>query len=101
MKACFGKNLDPDSPIFIGALKKSFMDLEVSVTPKIHAVFYHVSEFCSKHLKGLGFYSEQAMESVHFDFKSEQLQDTIQSPRILFARAESLSSIQCAAYLIN
>ena len=39
------------------------------MTPKVHAVFYHVSEFCEKKQMGLGFFSEQEMECVHFEFK--------------------------------
>lgn len=46
------------------------MELGIEVTPKVHAVFFHVKEFCEKNGLGLGFFSEQAMESVHFDFKS-------------------------------
>ena len=48
--------------------KKSYLHLEISITPKVHAVFHHIKDFCSKTAKGLGVYSEQAMETVHFDF---------------------------------
>lgn len=33
-------------------------------------VFYHIENFCENSKRGLGFYSEQAMESVHSDFKT-------------------------------
>lgn len=68
VKACFGKLLYPNFKKNIRDFKRSYLDLGVSVTPKVHAVFYHVEDFCSKNQKGLGGYSEQAMESVHFDF---------------------------------
>ncbi|KAJ6639768.1 hypothetical protein Bhyg_12515, partial [Pseudolycoriella hygida] len=67
---CFGKKLNPEYDKSIDKFKKSFMDLKVSVTPKIHAVFFHIKDFCSRHQNGLGFYSEQAMEAAHFEFKT-------------------------------
>lgn len=70
VKSCFGQHLDPNFEISLLNFKDSFLDLNVSVTPKIHAVFYHVGDFCRKHQKALGFYSEQTMEAVHFEFKS-------------------------------
>ena len=44
-----------------------------SVTPKVHVVEKHVVEFLKYkgEIAGLGFYSEQAMESGHRDFKLE------------------------------
>lgn len=69
VKACFGQTLDPNFEKHINDFKTSFLELEVSVTPKIHAVFFHVAEFCNSHEKALGFFSEQAMEAVHFEFK--------------------------------
>ena len=46
------------------------MNLKIPVTHKIHAVFHHIQEFCDKKKMGLGYYSEQAAESIHSDFKS-------------------------------
>lgn len=69
VKACFGTHLDPQYITYINNFKKSYLDLDISVTPKVHSVFFHIEEFCSKHHKGLGWYSEQAMESVHYEFK--------------------------------
>ena len=40
----------------------------VNVTPKIHTIFHHVTEFCGQ-FGALGRYSKQASESVHADFK--------------------------------
>ncbi|CAH1098718.1 unnamed protein product [Psylliodes chrysocephalus] len=52
----------------IQLFKESYEALGISVTPKIHAIFFHVSDFCLKTWNGLGFYSEQAIESLHHDF---------------------------------
>lgn len=68
VNACFGKTLDEKFKMKIAAFKESFLALDIRVTPKVHAVFFHVSEFCEPKLKGLGFFSEQATEAVHFDF---------------------------------
>lgn len=69
VKACFSQNLEPNFQECIAKFRESYLDLEISITPKVHAVFFHVEDFCLKHKKGLGFFSEQAMEAVHFDFK--------------------------------
>ncbi len=45
------------------------MKLAIPVTPKIHAIFDHIAEFCQKRGIGLGNFSEQASESVHHDFQ--------------------------------
>lgn len=70
VSACFGKDLDQNYTECIEDFKESYLSLGVSVTPKVHAVFFHIGQFCKLHGIGLGFFSEQAMESVHFDFKS-------------------------------
>ena len=47
--------------------------LGITVTPKVHLLETHASEFLEmmggEH--GLGYYSEQAMESMHKDLKKE------------------------------
>ena len=54
--------------------------LPTNVTPKVHAVFHHVGEFCGMVNKGLGPWSEQAAESLHSDFtkmwQNYKLRDT-------------------------
>lgn len=68
VKDCFGKELKPSYKASISQFKKSYLDLDISVTPKIHAIFFHVPKFCETMNVGLGVYSEQAFESVHHDF---------------------------------
>lgn len=70
VKSCFGLELEENYCESIDQFKTSYLDLGKDVTPKIHAIFFHVRDFCMKHKKGLGFFSEQAMESVHFDFQT-------------------------------
>lgn len=66
--SCFSVKLDPAFVTDIKLFKESYEALGISITPKIHAIFFHVSDFCSKTGMGLGFYSEQAVESLHHDF---------------------------------
>lgn len=67
--SCFSNSLNPDFAKLIDNFKKSYLDLGISVTPKVHCIFVHVKEFCKKHQVGLGIFSEQAFESVHHEFK--------------------------------
>lgn len=67
--SCFGGELNCDYETYIDRFKDSYMDLGISVTPKVHAVFHHVIDSCNKTQKPLGNFSEQASESVHADFK--------------------------------
>ncbi|KAJ8672767.1 hypothetical protein QAD02_004027 [Eretmocerus hayati] len=68
--SCFSNSLDSKYVSYIKKFRCSFLDLGISVTPKVHAVFNHVKYFCEKVGRGLGFYSEQSVESVHADFKT-------------------------------
>ena len=71
--SCFGQHLDPAYEEKISRFSKQYRTLNISVTPKVHVIEKHVPEFLK--LKGeetgLGFWSEQAMESGHHDFKLE------------------------------
>lgn len=65
---CFGIELRPDYTSSLDSFRESYAALNISVTPKVHAIWFHVREFCEKHQEGLGFYSEQAGESLHHEF---------------------------------
>ena len=67
--SCFSYTLAEGWLESIENFKTEFLALNIRVTPKVHAVMFHVSEFCLKHGKGLGMFSEQASESVHANFK--------------------------------
>ena len=44
--------------------------LPATITPKVHPVFYHVSQFISQNQQGLGLFSKQeAREVLHSNFK--------------------------------
>lgn len=46
-----------------------FKNVGLRITPKIHAVLFHISQFCVAYGYGLGVVSEQASESVLANFK--------------------------------
>lgn len=66
--ACFSLHLEPNFETYIDNFERNFKVLNISVTSKIHAVFFHVKQFCKTFGIGLGFFSEQAFESVHHDY---------------------------------
>ena len=67
--ACFGPKLDETGfKRKLGKFKEAYLQLGVAVTPKLHCIFTHVDQFCSKTGKSLGPLSEQAVESLHHDF---------------------------------
>ena len=45
------------------------MKMVITVTPKVHAVMFHIAEFCLMTGQGLYPWSEQTGKSVHHDFK--------------------------------
>ena len=67
--SCFGQNLDPDYESKIAQFQQSYIKLPISVTPKAHAVFFHVLQFIKTKKMGLGLFSEQATEALHSNFK--------------------------------
>ena len=69
VSACYGYELQKGYKTKINNFRRTYLALGISVTPKVHAVFHHVSEFCDLTKKGLGSWSEQASESIHHDFK--------------------------------
>ena len=68
VNSCFGMELDPEYEKYIKDFKELYLTLRISVTPKVHILIEHVPDFCKKHVRSLGWYSEQALESCHHDF---------------------------------
>merc|ERR1712055_839787 len=66
--SCFGMTLEPGYENDIIRFKEIYVDLGLSITPKVHILIEHVPDFCKKHGHSLGMYSEQALESSHYDF---------------------------------
>ena len=68
---CFSIKLQTSYKTSINNFSKLYRDLGISVTPKVHMVERHIVDFfeLKGEAAGMGFYSEQAMEAVHHDFK--------------------------------
>ena len=60
--------LDPNYESYIIKFKEIYGDLGISITPKVHILVHHVPEFIKKHQRSLGWYSEQSIETIHYDF---------------------------------
>ena len=61
--ACYTNKLASNYKEKIKAFRIAYKKLKISVTPKVYAVFHHISEFCDLVKMGVGPYSEQAAES--------------------------------------
>ena len=73
--SCFGNHLSDDYAEKIGLYKDAYKALNLKVSPKVHALVNHVTDFFEVFANtypgcGLGFWSEQASESVHYSFQS-------------------------------
>ena len=68
VESCFSHQLQQDFLRKIDEFRKSYAQLHIPVTQKVHAVLFHVPEFCTLKNQGLGPWSEQTSESVHHDF---------------------------------
>ena len=72
---CFGKHVVPGYKEAICSFSQLYRKVVgLSVTPKVHCLEAHVGQFLDMQKEkyngfGLGYWSEQASESVHFDFK--------------------------------
>ena len=70
VQSCYGNELSPNYKDKITKFRKCYMKLKINVTPKIHAVFHHIIEFCEMKKLGLGPWSEHTAELVHHYFKT-------------------------------
>uniref|UniRef100_A0A1I8HLA7 Solute carrier family 35 member F4 n=1 Tax=Macrostomum lignano TaxID=282301 RepID=A0A1I8HLA7_9PLAT len=74
--SCFGMSVCGDFENRVRAFEQAYIDLGIRVTPKVHAVIDHVVQFLNmsnlagEPKKGLGFWSEQVVETAHHDFSS-------------------------------
>ena len=73
---CFGMTLGVGYMAAIKEFKKDYLELGITVTPKAHIVFQHITEFLQivntqnyNEPVGLGYYSEQSFEALHSDMK--------------------------------
>lgn len=76
----FGSRYNPHYERLISNFRDKYLDLGISITPKMHYIFFHISDFLKDHPEGLAKYCEQTGESVHHDFKevwaSHKINDT-------------------------
>ena len=72
VSGCYGKLVDTSYKKYIRDFSISFEALNISETPSIHAVKTHILDFFERNGtdNGLGIYSEQASESVHYDWEA-------------------------------
>ena len=69
VSACYGDDLQLDYANKIKVFSGEYRKLGINITPKIHAVMFHIEEFCTLTGRGLAPWSEQTSESIHHDFK--------------------------------
>ena len=76
--SCFSNQLIEGYGDRIKEFKRSLNHLRdakgkpINIINKMHILFEHVEDFCILTNRGLGYYSEQAKEAIHHDFKSTQ-----------------------------
>ena len=70
VQGCLSSDLAGDYKEAIKSFRRAYLDLGITVIPKVHIIFSHLEEFftLTKQRNGLGLYSEQHFESVHHDF---------------------------------
>ena len=105
VESCYGTKLATDYKEKIKKFKSAYLALKISVTPKVHAIFYHIEEFCDYSGTGLGPNSEQTSESLHHEWKKTwkdyNVRDTSNSKygeNLLKAVRKFNSSIFCILY---
>ena len=69
-ESCFGMELLPSFKSDIQEFKRCYDLLGINVINKVHVLVDHVPEFCERKQKALGYFTEQASEAVHCDFKT-------------------------------
>lgn len=65
---CYGRDLNEDYKDKISKIKNDYMQLEISVIPKVHAVFFHIQEFCDLTGSRLGTWNEQLVSHYNQEF---------------------------------
>ena len=71
VSSCFGTKLGSDYSESINQFKASFLALPMcSVTPKVHAVFFHIKQFVEMKRAPLGIFGEQATEAIYHQFSA-------------------------------
>jgi hypothetical protein len=64
----FGYSLLPNWWSSILDFQEAYSKLEISITTKVHIILDHLMPFLEDHKSGLGKFSEQCFESIHYDW---------------------------------
>ena len=73
--SCFGMTLDPKYEEYIEIFMTAYRALDLTIPVKFHLLEKHCAQFLKmyKEEHGLGYFSEQAMESCHSEMKRDLL----------------------------
>ena len=79
--SCFGMTLDPKYEENIQIFMAAYRELNISVPVKLHILEKHCAQFLKMYNEryGLGYFSEQAMESCHSEIKPDLLAEKLVS----------------------
>ena len=70
-KSCFGQTCSASYKVDIENFAHAYLNAKAPITVKVHCTVVHVPQFLDMHPgKGLGVWSEQAVEHLHSDFES-------------------------------
>ena len=67
---CYGKELAANYKGHLKVFRENYKALKISITPKVHAAFFHVGEFCELMKMGISPWNKQMCESLHHDFNT-------------------------------
>lgn len=99
--ACFGQKLQENYHETINEFRNLIIKHNIRITPKIHATLFHIQDFINVKQQGLGYYSEQASESVHHaygkhfeNFKINLLKMTPDSEKKMLRSVTSFNALR-------
>ena len=68
VSSCFGYDLDPNYMTYINDFERSWVDLKLPFTCKVHMLLEHLPEELERMGHGTALLNESAGESLHADF---------------------------------
>ena len=90
VSSCYGSALHPNYKSNIAKFKRDHLRLKVSITPKVHTVFYHIEVFCTMKGMGLAPWSEQTGESLHHEFNTCWEKYIVKDPKKHYTKHRAL-----------
>ena len=95
----YGRNLLPQYKTSLSNFKGAYLKLNISVTSKVHAVFYHIEEFCSLKNMGLAPWNELLNHSIKSS-KSVGKTTWFEIQNILYTAKDYYKQYRCSTALI-